>query len=207
MKPSANAGVLDASAQLSTLQSQGERLDIPSPRVPYELCWIILEEQLGSYSTKLEREAFDSSRNGKNSPQNVTVLTGFKFQRVDQKRAIASYVCVNHAFYDILRTIMGTLRLVYDRHLHQSHIPAWQMIAMGRTIVIQLQEVVFAHSSFTDYNHPFKGHIDESVRAVLAVLMEDRGLPFLLAALENEQHLTIGVLVIQRASDFEAVGG
>jgi hypothetical protein len=38
----------------STLKSGA--MELPSPLVPYEVCWLILEELLGSYAEAMERQ-------------------------------------------------------------------------------------------------------------------------------------------------------
>jgi hypothetical protein len=96
------------------------------------------------------------------------------------------YLRVNRAFYNMLKSTLSNVELVYSlgiqRRVQQRkicyHPMGRQTLSMGELIGTQLQELVIAFRSSC------YGFINPGLRAGLGILMEDRGLPCLVARLE-----------------------
>jgi hypothetical protein len=108
--------------------------------------------------------------------------------------SISNMAClrVNKAFRDILKGIISKVKLVYDYEIEKScyHPLGRQVLFGGKVMARQLQELVV-------FQDCAKQHfINVRIYAGLGMMMEDRGRSHLIATLESETDVPIGIVVI-----------
>jgi hypothetical protein len=103
-----------------------------------------------------------------------------------------AYLRVSKEFRDILVSIMGRVKLVYDhkmaRDAFRYHPFGKQALSMGKVMSNQVQEIILPHGCF--------GHgegINHGVCAGLATVMEYRALTRLIAKLEDKNDYFIPI--------------